>query len=327
MPMKRALPTLALAAFVLLTQVAAGAATTALAPGIQLFDARRYEEARKFFEPYVAKNPGDAEGLLYLGRTWFFLRNYETAADWLAKAATLAPARSDVQLWLGRAYGRLALEASLFRQPGLAKKAKTAYDRAVVLDPNNLDARADLVQYYLQAPGFMGGSVEKAREQAAEIRKRDATRGILASVTIRFHEKDAAGAERELTEAIQKAPAEPRLRLALANLYQSQERWDAAFEALEAVLKTDPDNWDALYAMGRTGALSGKRLDRAEDCLKRYLGHTPGPDSAPLANAHFRLGMVYEKKGNKAAARTEYQTAVKLDPNLKDAKEALAKLG
>jgi len=324
---KRALSFLILSLCALLTPLAAVAAAPALAPGVQLFEGRRYEEARKLFEPYVAKNPRDADAVAYLGRTWFFLRDYEKAVDWLEKAAALAPARSEVQLWLGRAYARRAVEASLFSKPGLAKQAKEAFERAVELDANNLDARDDLLQFYLQAPGFMGGSVDKAREQAAEIRKRDATRGVLSSAAIRVHEKDAAGAERELTEAIQKSPAEPRLRLGLANLYQSQEKWDAAFDAAEAVLKTDPDNWDALYSIGRTGALSGKRLDRAEECLKRYLGHTPGPDSPPLANAHYRLGLVYEKQGNKAAARGEYQTAVKLDPKLKDAKEALAKLG
>jgi tetratricopeptide (TPR) repeat protein len=327
MQRKRALPVFALSLFALLTPVAARAAATALAPGIQLFEGRRYEEARKFFEPYVAKNPRDAEAVSYLGRTWFFLNDYEKAADWMEKAAALQPASSDVQLWLGRSYGRLTIEASLFSKAGLAKKAKAAFDQAVVLDPNNLDARSDLLQYYLQAPGIMGGSVDKAKEQAAEIRKRDATRGVLASVSVRLHEKDAAGAEREVTEAIQKAPAEPRLRLALAALYQSQEKWDAAFEAAEAVLKADSDNWDALYAIGRIGALSGKRLDRAEECLKRYLGHTPGPESAPLANAHFRLGQVYQKKGNKAAARAAYQEALKLDPRLEDAKKALASLG
>jgi tetratricopeptide (TPR) repeat protein len=327
MQRKRSFLSVALLFLALLTPPAASAAATALGPGVQLFEARRYEEARKFFEPYVAKNPGDAEAVLYLGRTWFALRDYEKAAERLERAAVLAPASSDVQIWLGRAYGRRAQAASLFSKAGLAKQAKGAFDRAVALDPNNLDARSDLMQYYLQAPGFMGGSVDKAREQAAEIRKRDAIRGVIASVTIRLHDKDAAGAERELAEAIQKAPAEPRLRLGLANVYVSQEKWDAAFETLETLLKTDPDNWDALYQIGRTGALSGKRLDRAEECLKRYLGHTPGPDSPPLANAHFRLGLVYEKRGNKAAARGEYQTAVKLDPNLKDAKEALAKLG
>lgn len=309
-----------------LVPLAAGAATEALAPGIQLFEARRFEEARKLFEPFAAQHPKDADAAYYLGRTYFHLRKFDTSAEWLEKAAVLAPRQSPVQLWLARAYGQAAQRASVFKMPGLAKKAKAAWDKAVALDPNNLDARNDLVQYYLIAPGFLGGSVEKAKEQAAEIKKRDALRGAQAFATIHMNQKDFAAAERELKEAIQKAPADPRPRVVLASIYQGQEKWDAAFETLEAALKADPDNWDALYQVGRTAALSGKRLDRGEECLKRYLTHIPSEDQAPLANTHFRLGMIYEKKANKALARAEYQAALKLDPDLKDAKEALAKL-
>jgi len=316
---------LAIAALAL-APLAAGAATEALAPGIQLFEARRYEEARKFFEPFATHHPKDADAAFYLGRTYLSLRNFDKGAEWLEKAAALAPRRSEVQFWLGRAYGEAAQEASVFRMPGLAKKAKAAYDKAVALDPGNLDARDDLIQYYLLAPGFLGGSVEKAKEQATEIKKRDAMRGAQAFATIDVDQKDFAAAERELKEAIQKVPADPRPRVFLAGLYQGQEKWDAAFETLEAALKIDPDNWDALYQVGRAAALSGKRLDRGEECLKRYLTHTPSEDQAPLANTHFRLGMVYEKKGNKALARAEYQATLKLNPDLKEAKEALAKL-
>jgi hypothetical protein len=38
-----------------------------------------------------------------------------------------------------------------------------------------------------------------------------------------------------------------------------------------------------------------------------------------------RLGGIYEKKGNRARARTEYQT--ELEPGLADAREALRKPG
>jgi tetratricopeptide (TPR) repeat protein len=310
-----------------LVPLVAGAASGPLAPGIQHYEGRRYEEARKFFEPYAAKNPKDADAAFYLGRTLFALRQTERAVEWLEKAAALAPNRSDVQVWLGRAYGQAALEANVLRQAGLAKKTRLAWEKAVVLDANNLEARDFLIQFYLNAPGFMGGGVDKARAEAAEIKKRDAIRGHQAFATIALHQKDPATAERELKAAIQTAPANPRPRLLLGMFYQDQQKWDAAFETLEALLKANPDNWDALYQIGRAGALSGKRLDRAEECLKRYFGHTPDPEQAPLANAHFRLGQVYEKKGNKAQARAEYQTALKLDPNLKDAKEALAKLG
>lgn len=297
-----------------------------LAQGIQLYEAKRYEEARKFFEAYATKNPKDAEAAFQVGRSLLALKKNEPAAEWLEKAAELAPNRSDVQLLLGRAYGRAAMEANVLRQPGLAKKTRVAWEKSVALDPNNLEAREDLIDFYLEAPGIMGGSVEKAQEQAAEITKRDPARGHMASANIALNQKDNAAAERELKAAVQAAPNNAALRMRLALFYQDQQKWEAAFETLEAALTADPNNWNALYQMGRTGAFSGKRLDRSEECLKRYFEHKPGPDDPPLANAHFRLGQIYEKKGNKALARTEYQTALKLDPKLQDAKDALAKL-
>jgi tetratricopeptide (TPR) repeat protein len=323
-----ALAALLLAALASATFAAAAAPPSGpLAPGIEAFEARRFEEARKFFAPYAAAHPRDADAAHWLGRTLLGLRKTDEAVDWLEKAAKLAPRRSDVQLSLGRAYGRAAQEASLLRKPGLAKSAHAAWLKAVELDPDNLDAREDLVSFYLIAPGFMGGSVDKAREQAGEIAKRDAVRGAVSRASIAMNQKDAAAAERIVQEALSKHPDEPRLRISLGLLYQSQERWDAAFEIYEAMLATDPNAWNALYQIGRTAALSGKRLDRGAAALQRYLGHTPDSESPPLANAHYRLGMILEKQGNKAAARAEYQAAIKLDPKLDDARDALKKLG
>lgn len=250
---------LATAALLLGTTVPAFAASEALAPGIRHFESRRFEEARKVFEPYAAKNPRDADAAYYLGRTLFALGRFEPAVGQLERAAEIRP-KADTLLWLGRSYGQFAMQASLFRQAGLAKKCKAAWDRAVVLDPNNLDVREDLIQYYLRAPGFMGGSLEKAREQAAEIRKRDALRGSLAAITIHLHRKENAAVERELAEAIRKATADPQAPRTLGVL-------------------------------------------------------------------HYRLGVIYERNGNKAQARTYYKKAVELDKDLKEAKEALAKLG
>ena len=320
----------ALAAVLLATVVSAASAATAtgpLAPGIQVFEARRFEEARKFFAAYAAAHPRDADAAYYLGRSLLGLRKTDEAVDSLEKAAKLAPRRSDVYLSLARAYGRAAQEASLLRKPGLAKNAHAAWLKAVALDPANVDAREDLVTFYLVAPGFMGGSVDKAREQAGEIAKRDAVRGATARASIAMNQKDPATAERILQEALAKHPGDARLRDALGLFYQTQERWDAAFEVYEGTLAADPDAWDAIYSIGRTAALSGQRLDRGAAALKRYLGHTPDPNSPPIANAHYRLGMIYEKQGNQAAARAEYQAAIKLDPKLDDARAALKKLG
>jgi len=320
---------LLLAAIALSTAAAAAPPAPAgpIAPAVQAFEARRYEEARKLLAPYAAAHPKDAEAAFYLGRALLGLRKNDEAVEWLEKATELQPRKSDYFLHLARAYGRAAQEASMLRKPGLAKSAKGAWLKAVELDPENLDAREDLVDYYLIAPGFMGGDVDKAREQANEIGKRDAVRGALERAKIAMNQKDNAAAEQIVKDALAKHPNEPRLQMSLGLFYQSQQRWDAAFELYEGMLAANPNAWSALYQIGRTAALSGKRLDRGVETLKRYLGHPPDEGSPPLANAHYRLGMVYEKQGNKAAARGEYHAALKLDPKLDDARDALKKLG
>ena len=83
-------------------------------------------------------------------------------------------------------------------------------------------------------------------------------------------------------------------------------------------------------AVSACGAKSGPccpPLDQGKAALERYIAGSPGPDDPPLANAHYRLGMVLERLGNKAAARVEYQAALRLNPKLDDAKKALNKLG
>ncbi len=82
----------------------------------------------------------------------------------------------------------------------------------------------------------------------------------------------------------------------------------------------------ALYQIGRTGALSGQNLDRAEAYYKLYLQNERGSNNPSLASTHWRLGMVYEHKGEKELAREEYLSALKFDPELEQAKKALKKL-
>ena len=64
-----------------------------------------------------------------------------------------------------------------FRRMSLARHTRDEFEHAVELDPNNLDARWALVQYYELAPGYLGGSEQKAEQQAEEISKRDPSFG------------------------------------------------------------------------------------------------------------------------------------------------------
>lgn len=115
-----------------------------------------------------------------LGQAAVRMRQYERAVAWFEQAVQLDPTNAGYHLWLGRAYGHQARRASAGEQFFLARKVRRHLEKAVVLDPDDIAARRDLMQYYLQAPGLLGGSVAKAQKQAEEIAKRDASQGLLA---------------------------------------------------------------------------------------------------------------------------------------------------
>jgi tetratricopeptide (TPR) repeat protein len=294
--------------------------------GVRLFEAGRFKEAKTVFEPAFKANTRDAAAAFYLGRIAMEERKDDRAADYFEAATKLDPKSSTYFLWLGRAYGRQAQNANVLRQPGLAKQTKSAWERAIELDPDNLDARTDLIQYYVQAPGFLGGSTAKALEQAEEIRKRNALRGYLELGALYEREKRIPDAEQAYLAASKEKSDRHVGEYRLGVFYQNTGAFDKAFELFEAMIAASPNEFGALFQIGKTGAMSGQRLPRAEEALQAYLQTTPGRNDPSLAAAHWRLGMVHERRQDKQRAKSEYETALRLDPTFKPATESLKKL-
>ena len=294
--------------------------------GVRLFEAGKYKEAKTVFEPAFKANTRDAAAAFYLGRIAMEERKNDRAADYFEAATKLDPKNSHYFLWLGRAYGREAQQANVLRQPGLAKHTRAAWERAIELDPENLDARSDLIQYYVQAPGFLGGSTAKALEQAEEIRKRNALRGYLELGALYEHEKKLADAEKAYVAASKEKSDRHVGEHRLGLFYQNTGAFDKAFELFESMLAANPSEAGALFQIGKTGAMSGQRLDRAQEALEAYLNTTPGRNDPSLAAAHWRLGMIHEKRQDRQRAKAEYEIALRLDPTLKQATESLKKI-
>ncbi len=105
-------------------------------------------------------------------------RDFDAAVALADSAQVAAPERSSVQTVLGQAYLSHARAYPSLGAIGKVKKGRAALMRAIALDPDNLDARATLMQFLLQAPGMVGGSRDGARVQAREIAQRDPERGL-----------------------------------------------------------------------------------------------------------------------------------------------------
>jgi tetratricopeptide (TPR) repeat protein len=108
--------------------------------------------------------------------------------------------------------------------------------------------------------------------------------------------------------------------------YAARQQWDAAWRTIDRWTVAAPDSYSAKYAIGRTAAESGQRSEQGEKALRDYLTHELGPGEPSLAAAHWRLGMILEKRGQRDEARSEYEVALKLDPKLKGAKDGLARV-
>lgn len=246
-----------------------------------------------------------------------------TAADAALKSS---PKDTDVLLWAGRAYGQRTMSASIFSKMSLAKKCRESWEKAVAIDPTFLDARNELLRFYLVAPGIAGGGVEKARGQAARIAAVDATQGHVARGRIAEHEKDLAAAEAAFRKAAEVDPKGTTGPIALASFLGGQKRWGEARAIFEERLAADPNDATAVYQLGRIAYFSGEDLEKGVALFERYLSMTPPPDAPSHADARWRKGLLLEKLGKTPAAVTEYREALKLDPAHRGAKRELERL-
>lgn len=259
----------------------------------ELFHERgKSAEAQQAFEAILAKDPRSAPALFHLGRLAYRRDDMPQALGYLERAVALAPNDSEIHRALGDTYGRSAQKASVFSQLGLAKKCLASYQKAVQLDPRNIEAHQSLFEYYRRAPGFAGGSREKALAQCATIKQLDPLRG----------------------------------RIAFATLYSAEKKYDAALAEFDEAVRANPDDYAAHYQIGRLAVTTGQFLDRGVASLRRCLALTPPADQPGHASVQWRLGQLAEKKGDRDDARAAYEAALRLDPRLTAAATALEKL-
>jgi tetratricopeptide (TPR) repeat protein len=243
------------------------------------------------------------------------------------RAIKLNDKSSDAHLWLARALGTVAGNASVLRQPFLGKRAKSEFDKAVELDPKSVGGREGLMQFYLRAPSVIGGSVAKAKEQAAVIATLSPYRGHFAAANIANNQKDPAGAEKAWRAAAAEFPDSLGGVVNLANFLFNNNRAEEAFAPLDKYLAKYPENISAQFWIARAAAASGKQLDRGEQILRTLL-LIPADKTPRIAaeQLHLRLGDIALKRGDKAKAKSAYEEALKVNPRFEAAKKALGSL-
>lgn len=264
-------------------------AQPALDAATALFEQDKLTEARVALEKLTTAEPGNAPAFQVLGRIATREQRFEDAVTALAESSELAP---DNALYLARLGSACMTLAAKKRSLAYARQGRIALERALELNPDDIPSRENLLEYFAEAPGIVGGSMTKAYAHAAEIARRDPSRGFIITAKLKTDEK----------------------------------KYDDVFALCEARLQIAPGDYAAHYEYGRSASLSGKHLDRGIALLQKCLSLAPPPKYPSHAGVWYRLGQSYEKQGNRDAARSAYEESLKLDPNGAPTQAALAKI-
>ena len=195
-------------------------------------------------------------------------------------------------------------------------KVKDEFTRAVELDPNNIVYRTGLLRYYLQAPGIVGGSITKAREQADAMLRLDPYEGHMAFAQIAENEKDQQAAESEYKGAVAVNPKKPQAYFRLGYLYLGQKRVEDAIVQFRQYVKCAPDDPNSHDSLGEALVEKGAY----DEALREY-GKALAMDPRFFASL-FGTARCYEGKGMRAEAVALYRQFLSFDPGGENAETA-----
>ncbi|HEY2466730.1 MAG TPA: tetratricopeptide repeat protein [Terracidiphilus sp.] len=248
-------------------------------------------------------------------RTYFALGRWDEAASECDQAVRLNGGSSIDHLWLGRALGEKADNASFLAAFNLAKRARSEFEQAVTLDSRNGEALTDLGEFYTSAPGVVGGGVDKAQTLVTPLQNVDPARAHILLARIAESRKDLGTAEREFKTAATSSEHPAFAWMTLASFYRKHERWDdmeAAVDSGYRAAQHDRRAGVALYN-GASVLIRGKRnLALAKKMLEDYLANYPRTEEGPAFEAYTRLAKVNAQLGDRNSAWQARAEALKL---------------
>lgn len=233
----------------------------------------------------LKNQPRTSEVLFLEGRCWYYLSDYKQAVETFEKLTHGEPRSGLYMNWLGKAWGRRAETANVFQAPGFASRAREAFEKAVELDPSHRDSLEDLFQYYLEAPGMLGGGLEKAQRLLPMIRKADPAGHQTALAQIAEKKRDYSAAEAHLRQAATTVPRLAGKMVDLARFLARRGRMKDAEAVFSEVARAAPADRARLFAQAEVYVESKTNPSEARKLLTQYLSMPLTPDDPPRRDA------------------------------------------
>ena len=266
--------------------------------GLRLLKARllgelkRYEEAREEFLVLDREAPGTEDVVFALGLLAIETRRYEEAATRFEALAEFEARAIDAQFYLGQ----------VAEMRGNPTAARRAYEKVT---EGEYQFAAGLRMAALLAAEGRTADAQAVVQALRPANEDEARQALLARTELLIGSGDLAAAMALFDEALNTGD-DPALRYSRAMLAERMDNLDLLETDLKAVLKAQPDNAEALNALGYTLADRGLRLDEARGYIARALELSP--DSFYVLDSMgwvlFRMGKAEEAIPYLEKART-----------------------
>jgi tetratricopeptide (TPR) repeat protein len=297
-----------------------------------LLKTRKYAEVERVANTKLAQDPANAEALVAKNEAIVEgggQARVEEAVKLGEQCVTAHPQVSSCHLALGNALGSKAMSAGIMSAMGYAGTIRDAFKKAVELDPQNMDARFSLLQYYMQAPAIVGGGSGKAQALAAQTATVNGEAGKLMMARLDAADDKLAKAEAAVlamatsgNEAV--ADSQRDLMVNLGSKYLGDKRYADSERMYREAQKRFPDSESAVYGIARVQQEQGKHREA-------IAGMEQSIAMNPRASAWYRIGQSHQALGDKAKAAAAYEKALSfkagMSPKMKsDAEDQLKAL-
>ena len=283
-----------------------------------LFKAKKYVEIERAVTVKLATDPNNADALIAKAEL-IITEGKEERLDEGSKFAEQCiaahPQRSECFEALGNVLGTKAQIGGIVSAMGYAGKIRDAFIKAVELDPKNYQARSSLLQYYLQAPGLVGGGKGKAQTLVVETNKVSPAAGGLMQATIDLSDEKFARAE--ATALAVSVDGNDVLndmqRGVLSNLghaHIKEKKYMDAERLFRELNQRFPESSAGNYGFGKLLQEQGKFKEAV-----MFLDKAIATEAS--AYAYFRLGQCQRGLNDKAKAIAAFEKALASRPELR----------
>jgi len=297
-----------------------------LSDAIRLYEKGSFSQSVEILLQETKNSPRDAAVRFWLGKAYLKVQNWKAAVAELEKAVEIEPANAQYHQWLGRASGERASRAFVTTAYSMAKQVVREFETARRLSPEDLSIRFDLLEYYLQAPGMVGGGRDKAEAEARTIAEIDRRKGYTARAIIYKADKQWDKAKAELLKGTHEFPESAAACEDLADYLFGRQDYDGALEWSRKALTLSPElNYSRFLAAAAATRLN-RDLPTASADLQKLVDGTLSDDDPTFEQVYYQLGENHLARGDKAKAKAAFQAALSYNPEYSRAKEALNKL-